>query len=121
MLSFNFKFKEARNYSRALNYSQILQNTYFLCKDISVKNTNHRRTTNYIIKIHGLVQERRNSSVLAMELSLSCYNPSNMDMVNILSLSIDNKLFLCKVQSYSSVQSFPISWYAEEHVDESVG
>ena len=29
-----------------------------------------------ILYIHGLVQERCNSSVLAMELHLSCINPS---------------------------------------------
>ena len=31
----------------------------------------------------GLVQERRNSSALAMEICLSCINPSNLsDIVN---------------------------------------
>ena len=32
-----------------------------------------------IANIDGLVQERRNSSVLAMELRLSCTNPSIYD------------------------------------------
>ena len=31
-------------------------------------------------QLDGLVQERRNSSVLAMELRLSCINPSNWSL-----------------------------------------
>ena len=31
---------------------------------------------NYEIQVDGLVQERRNSSALAMDLHLSCTNPS---------------------------------------------
>ena len=34
----------------------------------------------FTLRIDGLVQERRNSSVLAMELHLSCSNPSNYEL-----------------------------------------
>ena len=40
----------------------------------------------------GLVQERRNSSALAMELCLSCTNPSNFSLISSMVLQPRNKL-----------------------------
>ena len=37
----------------------------------------------HIVHINGLVQERCNSSVLAMELRLSCINPSILGYANV--------------------------------------
>ena len=39
---------------------------------------------NYTHEIDGLVQERRNSSALAMELRLSCTNPSKWTIAGLM-------------------------------------
>ena len=45
-----------------------------------------------VMHIDGLVQERRNSSALAMELHLSCTNPPIYESVNLATIGSDNGL-----------------------------
>ena len=49
--------------------------------------------TDYPLHIDGLVQERRNSSVLAMELCLCCTNPSIRESISSKMLVLDNHVF----------------------------
>ena len=52
--------------------------------------------------IDGLVQERRQSSALAMELQLCCTNPSILDYKYVISNSLNT--YFCKIYQKSSGQ-----------------
>ena len=57
--------------------------------------------------INGLVQERRNSSALAMELRLSCINPSTSDAQEI------NSLGKFENYSFKITATFPIEQWVK--------
>ena len=50
---------------------------------IQQQQTDESTVWNHWLDIDGLVQERRNSSALAMELHLSCINPSIYDLYSL--------------------------------------
>ena len=56
------------SYTGGLSYHSICHNSF--------EDRCHLLVTDLQVKINGLVQERRNSSALAMELRLSCTDPS---------------------------------------------
>ena len=52
-------------------------------------NIHVQRNISYLFHMGGLVQERRNSSALAMELSLSCINPSTYYAIDFIILPLN--------------------------------
>ena len=81
-------------------------------------------TTKLCIHIDGLVQERHNSSALAMELHLSCTNPSILNQALPVIKIPTQSLFLGKVLNFvhgslalGKVFNFYISYQKEKQVD----
>ena len=66
---------------------------------LNIANQNKTR----VLYIDGLVQGRRNSTVLAMELGLSCLNPSIWESLQIVASSVKNLEYSGQTQSIPSL------------------
>ena len=75
-------------------YKQYYTILFYQCYFLQNSHYTHPIAQRWGEDVNGLVQERRNSSALAMELRLSCTNPSNYGMSSVSVMHLLQLLFL---------------------------